>query len=141
MKNRRAARVILAGTISGIMLGLFLKLVEEMTGLRVYTLLLNVDYIPVLKAIPLPETIEFLLHLLVSIILSFCLAVFLSAKSWSPRRDGWFVFAFCIFIGLLLFPTTALSDRTPELGSLPALVFWLIGHALYGALLALLLKK
>ena len=60
-----------AGFISGLFLGLFLKVIQHQFGIKVYTLLLNVDYIPVLKEIKFPEIIEFSFHLLISIVFEF----------------------------------------------------------------------
>jgi hypothetical protein len=134
-------RAAMGGIVSGLFLGLFLKVVEETTGEKVYTLLLNVDYIPVLNAVPMPESVEFLLHLIVSILLSVGLSLFLSIKEWSPRKKYWFVAAVSILIGLLLFPTTILSDRTPGVDSAPAFFYWLLGHLSYGGLLGLFLKE
>ncbi|PWW29578.1 hypothetical protein DFO73_104218 [Cytobacillus oceanisediminis] len=61
---------ILSGFVSGIFLGLFLKVIEVMSGVKVYTLLLNVDYIPILKNYSFPEFVEFLLHLIISVIVA-----------------------------------------------------------------------
>ncbi|MDT3765193.1 hypothetical protein [Priestia filamentosa] len=44
-------RAFIGGIISGIIMSVFLKGIEELTHLRVYTLLLNVDYIPLLKLV------------------------------------------------------------------------------------------
>ena len=67
---------------SGVALGLFLNLIESVIGLKVYTLLLNVDYIPILKNFKLSELIEFLLHLVVSVVLSLVIHVYLVNKDW-----------------------------------------------------------
>jgi FtsH-binding integral membrane protein len=134
-------RAVWGGIISGLFLGLFFKVVEETAGEKVYTLLLNVDYIPVLNEVPMSESVEFLLHLIVSILLSLGLLLFLSRKKWSPKQEYWFVAAVSILVGLLLFPTTILSDRTPGIDSVPAFLYWLLGHVCYGVILGLFLKQ
>jgi hypothetical protein len=128
-----------AGIASGILLGLFLKMIEHITSVKVYTLLLNVDYVPVLKELKLPELIEFSLHLVISVLLSIALAIFLKQKNWSRERGLSWVSLVCLAVGLLLYPTTVLSNRTPELTDPAALLFWLAGHLLYGIALGWLL--
>lgn len=128
-----------AGIASGILLGLFLKVIEHITSLEVYTLLLNVDYVPVLKEMKLSEPIEFALHLVISVLLSIALAVFLKQKNWSRGRSLFWVSLVCLTVGLVLYPTTVLSVHTPELSDFAALLFWLAGHLLYGIALGWLL--
>ncbi|WP_339292504.1 hypothetical protein MKY48_06105 [Paenibacillus sp. FSL W8-0187] len=135
----RLNRPVWAGITTGILLGLFLKIVEHFTSLKVYTLLLNIDYVPVLNELKLSEIIEFALHLIISVLLSIALAVFLKQKNWTRWRSLSWVSLVCLAVGLLLYLTTILSDRTPELSDLAALLFWLAGHLLYGIALGWLL--
>lgn len=135
----RLNKPVWAGIASGIFLGLFLRMIEHVTSLEVYTLLLNVDYVPVLKELKLPELIEFALHLVISVLLSILLAIFLKSKNWPRARSLSWVSLLCLAVGLLLYPTTVLSNRTPELTDLNALLFWLAGHLLYGIALGWLL--
>ncbi|AYB46176.1 hypothetical protein [Paenibacillus lautus] len=130
-----------AGIAAGILLGLFLKIIEHITSLGVYTLLLNVDYVPLLKELKLSELVEFALHLAISILLSIALAIFLKQKNSSRGRSLSWVSLVCLAVGLLLYPTTVLSDRTPELSDPAALLFWLAGHLLYGIALGWLLTE
>lgn len=130
-----------AGLVSGAALGLFLKAVELRTSYRVYTLLLNVDYIPILNRMQLPELVEFTLHLLISVVISVLLVWLLRSRPWRPIYSTCVVIAVGLFIGLLLYPTTLLSERTPDLTSMPAFLWWLLGHGLYGLLLGLFLRN
>lgn len=141
MKQRRIYDGILAGVISGFFLGLFLKAIEYLTSLKVYTLLLNVDYIPIINRVQLPESIEFGIHLIISIFVSLFFMLFLKNKQWDPRRKMTFVVVGGVMIGLLLFPTTALSTRTPALSDGSALFYWMVSHTMYGVLLSFLLNK
>lgn len=134
-------RGLWAGLFSGILLGLFLKIVEQITSYKVYTLLLNVDYIPVVNSIKFSETVEFGLHLFVAVILSILLTWYVGLKHWSARKRIYFGIGVGLMIGLLLYPTTFFSDRTPELTSIPSLILWLLGHGLYGWVLGILLAK
>lgn len=134
-------RPVWAGIAAGILLGLFLKIIEHITSLEVYTLLLNVDYVPLLNELKLSELVEFALHLVISVLLSIALAIFLKQKNWSRRRSLFWVSLACLAVGLLLYPTTVLSDRTPELSDPVALLFWLAGHLLYGIAMGWLLAS
>lgn len=134
-------RPVWAGIAAGILLGLFLKIIEHITLMEVYTLLLNVDYVPLLNELKLSELVEFALHLVISVLLSIALAIFLKQKNWSRRRSLFWVSLACLAVGLLLYPTTVLSDRTPECSDPAALLFWLAGHLLYGIALGWLLTS
>lgn len=134
-------KATLAGVLSGILLGVFMKGIERVTEVKVYTLLLNIDYIPIINRIAFPEIIEFLFHIIISILLSIILLMIIRYKRLNPKKVISFVLLVSIVVGLLLFPTTALSERTPDLASISALIYWLIGHALYGAVLGVLLRR
>jgi hypothetical protein len=134
-------KAVLAGLISGVFLGLFLKVVEKSTSLKVYTLLLNVDYVPIIQRFELAEIIEFSIHLFISVVMSMGLLFFLNKKYIPTNKRILIIVLFSLVIGIFLYPTTLLSDRTPSISDLPALGFWLLGHSLYGGMLGFLLKK
>ncbi|CAM3446197.1 MULTISPECIES: hypothetical protein [Paenibacillus] len=133
------ARMLGSGLAAGSLLGIYLKFIEHFTSFNVYTLLLNVDYIPGLNRLELPEWVEFLLHLAISVLLSAVLAQILRMKLLPPARAFTFVAAACTGVGVLLYPTTALSDRTPGFTDPVSFLLWLSGHLLYGAALGRLL--
>ncbi|RXT06384.1 hypothetical protein [Ammoniphilus sp. CFH 90114] len=124
-----------AGIVAGLVLGLFLKGMEVLTQTKVYTLLLNLDYIPFLNQLNLPEIIEFLFHMIVSVILSIILMFIIRLRSWSKQKTFNLIVTISIFIGILLYPTTVLSERTPGLFDLSAIAFWIVGHGIYGIVL------
>lgn len=131
---------ILYGVVSGILLTIILKLIEILTLYKVYTLLLNVDYIPFINQFAFPEIIEVSFHIIVSIILSVCLYILITyLKITSEKKILYLCTGFCIFVGAALFPTTSFSDRTPAITSLPSLFYWIAGHAIYGYSLGVLL--
>ncbi|MGG3798689.1 hypothetical protein [Metabacillus fastidiosus] len=133
---------LLYGTISGIVLALFLKLIEKITGDKVYTLLLNVDYIPVINRYQFSEIVEIIFHLIISVLLTGTLWIFLYYRKITEHKDRvLFCLAVCFVIGALLYPTTVFSDRTPPLLSVSSLMYWLIGHIVYGLILGGLLSK
>ncbi|MVO98698.1 hypothetical protein [Paenibacillus lutrae] len=127
------SQILIYGLVPGIILGLMFKTVEFYQFTRVYTLLLNVDFIPGFQK-DLPEWFEFSLHLAVSLGLGAAFAVLLRrySRPWLPG----------LLLGLvpvpLFVPLTLLSARTPELSDGAALVWWVAGHLIYGLLLGLL---
>ncbi|GAB3048488.1 hypothetical protein [Virgibacillus ainsalahensis] len=124
-------KLVAIGIIAGGILGVFLKLIEKVTDKPVYTLLMNVDYIQVLKDAQLNARMELLLHLIVSVLLVIVLyfvfqkyGVHLKVSSYIVSNAG---------IGVLLYGITAFSDRTPDLLDLQAFLYWISGHLIYGA--------
>lgn len=135
-------RTVINGVIPGAILALFLKMIETSTTYKVYTLLLNVDYIPILNRFDLSEFIEVILHLVVSVLLVASLQTVLTYKNITTTRQiiGWSIVS-CVIIGFILFPTTILSDRTPSLTSIPAWSYWMLGHLFYGMIVGFLLRN
>ncbi|WP_051506888.1 hypothetical protein [Saccharibacillus sacchari] len=133
-----------AGLISGIGLGLVLKLIQALSGHRVYRLLLNADYVPVLKEFSLSEGAEFGIHLVISVVLCVVLGLLwqyqFRRSPYSPKKMVGVTAGIGFVIGLLLYPTTLLSSGgTPPIASLPAWSWWLLIHAAYGAVSGLLI--
>ncbi|WP_082197919.1 hypothetical protein [Bacillus sp. FJAT-26390] len=127
-----AAAGLLAGALSGVVLGLTMKLLERLTGSAVYVLLLNIDFISWLPG-PMNEWMEFTLHMLVSIPLGILYLSLLSLwRSPAGLSLGMSLAAACC----TWIPLTQLSERTPAIDDLQALLWWLIGHLVYGAVLA-----
>lgn len=126
---------VLFGLWTGAALGLFLKLVQATAGSLVYTLLLNVDFIPLTDWTgmnPLPEWFEFSLHLAVSVIIGI-LYVLMIRRGFRPRATG---FVLGMLPSVLFIPLTLLSERTPQVTDMEALAWWLAGHFIYCVLLA-----
>ena len=128
------------GLFGGFVLTFLFKWMEWLTGEKVYTFLLNVDYMPIIGDIAFPEWIEVSFHLIVSV------AVALGFYLMFQLRPLWkrYAIVICtmvsIIIGLFLFPTTALSNRTPEITNSIALLYWLFGHGIFGLVLGTFFK-
>lgn len=133
---------LLSGLIGGLFLTFLLKFIQLFTNLKVYTLLLNVDYIPYINGFNFSEPIEVVFHLIVSIGLSFFLYLGIIKLKLHQKRDIiLFCMVICLFIGLSLYPTTTFSNRTPSLTSLPSISYWLGSHVLYGYCVGLILQR
>ena len=124
------------------MLAILFKIIERTTHLKVYTFLLNVDYIPYINRFIFSELVEVSFHLIVSIILAFSLYLLIVYRQILSKNSVIRLCTlFCFFTGAALFPTTAFSDRTPALSSIPSLLYWLIGHIAYGYVLGALIAR
>ncbi|RWZ55171.1 hypothetical protein EQV77_11005 [Halobacillus fulvus] len=125
------------GTISGIVLGVYMWFVELATGKLVYTLLMNVDFIPVIGDIEWPAFIEFLFHMIVSWIIGI-LFVF-TLKHWleDTNKNQWLLSIVLTAIASTTYvPLTILAIKeTPALTDGVAILYWLIGHVLYAVTL------
>ncbi|MDV6379088.1 hypothetical protein ORD22_12770 [Sporosarcina sp. GW1-11] len=142
MNSNKIMQGVWIGLVTGIILALFLKSVQAVMGYKVYTLLLNVDYIPIVKNYQFPEVIEVSFHLIVSVILCIVLLLLLDKNTdFIRNRVIYFSFLINTAIGLLLYPTTTFSSRTPSFSDAVSLFWWIVGHALYGLLVGIMLKR
>jgi hypothetical protein len=133
-------RAIWAGIGAGLFIGIFFRIVEFEWNLKVYTLLLNVDYVPVLRNLTLTEATEFSLHMIISVVIAIIFYRLIQRKVYAKRIVLTFVI-WSLIVGALLYLTTMFSSKTPAIGDWAAISVWLVGHALYGFLLALLMAK
>lgn len=145
-KNIRQGRLLVAyaatGLLTGVLLGLALKAVQHLSGHEVYRLLLNADYVPVLKELPLNEAGEFAIHLVISIVLCMILGLIGQRFARRGRPSSIAAAVATAAIGALLYPTTLLSSGgTPPIDSLPSWFWWLTVHTVYGALSGALLYR
>ncbi|PMC35184.1 hypothetical protein CJ195_20560 [Bacillus sp. UMB0899] len=127
---------ILSGFLSGVVIGFFLKIVQFLTNIEVYTLLLNMDFI---YSKPLNEPIEFSLHILVSIFIG-VLFTNLSQKVTGKKSESQFILSLGLTLLpiLLYFPLTFFAvKQTPELTNGQALFWWTMGHLVYAVVLPL----
>lgn len=131
---------LIIGIVSSFVIGLYFKAIEFLFGIKVYTLLLNIDYFPILKKFEFHEVIEFSFHILVSIVIVGLLIIFKIKLNWSSRQTSITVILVSLIIGMLIYPTTALSTRTPNFISITAFSHWIIGHFLFGIAVALCFK-
>ena len=138
---RKIVHTFVYSLIAGIFLGFFMKWLQDVTGYKVYTLLMNVDYIPILKEYIFPAWIEFTFHLIIAVILAYAIVWVAWKKHYTRKQLIRFTIVVNITIAIALYPTTALSDRTPALYSFPSFGLWLVAHIAYGIVLGALLAR
>ncbi|KIL44747.1 hypothetical protein [Jeotgalibacillus soli] len=120
------------GVWSGIVLGFYLKVMEMLTGIKVYTLLLNIDFIPLLGSVSFPEWIEFFFHLIVSIIIGILYVYSLNFFHNTGKKQWLFALILTLPTIFLFFPLSILSIKeVPEIDDFPAFLLWTSGHLIY----------
>ncbi|WLR52186.1 hypothetical protein LC040_04555 [Bacillus tianshenii] len=130
-------RAFYAGTVSGIVLGLLLKWAENLTEKKVYTLLLNVDFIPVIGDVQWNEGVEFLFHLCISWMIAFLFAVLLNRSRIAVKHPYLTALLLTIPTIPLYFPLTILAIKeTPAVDDYYAIFLWIAAHLLYALVLA-----
>lgn len=140
-RQRRIGKVlrlgISIGMLSGIILGLCLKWIEWLTGKQVYTLLLNVDFIPIIGPIQWPEWVEFVFHLLIAAAIGIVF-VYIVGKlnNMSIRKIVLCSFLLTLPTIPLYFPLTLLALKpTPAVDDAVAIFYWTAGHLIFSAAL------
>jgi hypothetical protein len=141
---RRILTFLYIGVFSGILLGLLLKIIESFSHVRVYTLLLNVDFIPFIGQIKWSEPIEFLFHLIISICIAFVfiyLANHLNFEKSLPKL--WLMsFILCLpTLGLYFVLSVLAIKEVPAWNNWMAFTYWSIAHLIYAWILPLLYLK
>lgn len=130
---------IIIGTVAGAALGIFLWVIEKFTREMVYTLLMNVDFIPLLGGVQLPSIMEWLFHLIISWGISMIFVFFVRGGRFATKLRKWLLVLFLATVaGLSYFPLTILAKtETPSFFDFEAIFYWTAGHILF----AVLLKK
>lgn len=139
--SRKILHTFVYSLIAGIFLGLFMKWLQDVTGYKVYTLLMNVDYIPILKDYIFPAWVEFTFHLIIAVMLAYVIVWVAWKKHYTSKQLIRFTIVVNSMIAIALYPTTALSNRTPALFSFQSFGLWLVAHIAYGIVLGVLLAR
>ncbi|WP_285766474.1 hypothetical protein [Peribacillus sp. SI8-4] len=132
-KGKGIYKTMVIGIINGIMLGLAMKLVEMFFGMKVYTLLLEVDFLPVIGSFPWGEKTLFLFHLLLSIAITYSYAhIIIPFKDFRGRNEYVLAFLTITPAVLLYFPLSAWSKAgTPLPSDISAFSVWACLHLFY----------
>ncbi len=137
MKN--VMKLTAIGVIAGIFLAAFLKFIQLVTNNQAYNLLLNTDYIPLLNELHPKTVIGFIFHFVTCVASVVILFYLLKIVNLSYKMMPYII---VYTLGSsILFPLTALSERTPALSDYFAWLYWVLGHALYSLFVAIMIKK
>ncbi|ANU10434.1 hypothetical protein A1A1_04312 [Planococcus antarcticus DSM 14505] len=130
------------GFWSGLVLGLLLKWIQSVTGEQVYTLLLNVDFIPVIGDVQWSEITEFVFHMIISLIIGVVFVYLAKRRNYS--------FGQLVIISLLMsapFPFLyfllswlAINADVPAITDWGAFLYWVFAHLTYSLLVPILYK-
>lgn len=122
------------GTATGFILGFVLWIFEYGTGKKVYTLLLNVDFIPVMGDIDWPIYMEWFFHLLIAWSIAIVYLAWIKYQTDGRAASRWATaLVLTAFAALTYFPLTDLAIKeTPAFDDLTAISYWLVGHLAFG---------
>ncbi|EIT84934.1 hypothetical protein A374_12845 [Fictibacillus macauensis ZFHKF-1] len=132
MTGRRWRSGVFSGFVAGLLLGFSLKVAQWLTGVGVYTLLLNIDFIPALPSFFSTESVQFLLHLLVSCVIGIIVSLF--RFHFATLKAIW-PYVFSLIASLTYFPLLALAKHTIITSQITAMILWFTAHLLYALLL------
>jgi hypothetical protein len=139
MTSKHYMKGIGIGIASGILLGMVLKFLQSLTGINVYILLLNVDFIPYLGDVRWAEWVEFLFHLIISCLIGILFVKLIHQFKLTGRAIWILSFALTLPAFLLYFPLSSLAIKeVPGILDPPGISLWFIGHLVYGASLPFL---
>ncbi|WP_366249279.1 hypothetical protein [Terribacillus aidingensis] len=125
-------RVFCIGSISGIALSAWMYLWQQLTSSKVYTLLLNVDFIPYFRQVDWNELMLNIFHIIISwaIVLVFFLLINRIGLGRWLSSIGLSLFAASVY-----FPLSILAKQSvPAVDDWLAIIIWYTGHLLYGLL-------
>lgn len=136
---KQVYKLTLIGIIAGIILALFLKIVELLTGKQVYNILFNMDYIPVLKHVNDVPLAGYIFHFI------FCIAsvviLFYLLKLVNLERIGSLYVLIYTFGSAILYFLTLLTNQPPEATDIASWFYWTISHLVYGLVVVKLMKS
>ena len=130
------------GFWSGLILGLLFKWIQAVTGVNVYLLLLNVDFIPVIGGIDWSEMTEFLFHTAVSVVIGIVYVFLAKRRPYTFGQLTVLSLILCSPTYFLYFilSSMAITDQVPGLTDWEAITYWVFGHLAYSLLLPILYK-
>lgn len=131
---KRIGKLIVIGILAGALLAGLLKLVYVATGNKAYTLLYNVDYIPILNRWESYPIVGITFHFV------FCIAsvvglYFILRFVHLEKRILPYFLTYTAGSGILYF-LTALSEKPPAANDMEAWIYWTLSHAAYSILVA-----
>lgn len=130
--GKRLISWILYGTAAGILLACFFYIPEVFLKIKLYTFLLNIDFLPLPDFIIFNEPLQFVLHIFIAIALIACVDM-LCKVFYHPFFVSLFI---NIIMSFTFFPLYSLAESKPFLPPLTVPFFiWLFGHILFSLLI------
>lgn len=125
-------RVLCIGSISGIALSAWMYLWQQITALKVYTLLLNVDFIPFIRQVDWNDYMLNFFH----IIISWAIVLIYILLNKKRGRSRWLIgIGLSLSAACVYFPLSLLANQhIPSVDNGWAIIIWFSGHILYGLL-------
>lgn len=133
-------RGFIYGTITGFLLGFILFIIEKTLDIKLFTLLLNIDFIPIIGDISFPVYIEFFFHLIVSwtiAIIFVWIATLLNIHSFLHIQFIALLITLPAFFIYIPLTTWAIKD-VPAPYDLTAFTYWSLSHLIYSICLGIL---
>lgn len=130
------------GFWSGLILGLLLKWMQAVTGVRNYELLLNVDFIPLVNQVNWSELTEFVLHLIISLVIGIVYVYIAKHRRYTFGQLTIISLLLTLPTYILFFPLAMLAVEAdvPEPTDMGAFLYWILAHLTYALLLPILYK-
>jgi hypothetical protein len=132
------AAVTYSGLYAGFWLGLFFFVIEKLSGIRIYDFLLNIDFLPLPDAIIYNPFIQWILHLIISLLLALLLV------KATLNRSALLIplsFGINLAVSLAFFPLESASEEKIIKSSVQNFGIWAAGHMIYAWVLASSIKK
>ncbi|PAE15770.1 hypothetical protein CHH91_12475 [Virgibacillus sp. 7505] len=125
-------RVFCIGSISGIALSVWMYLWQQLTSSKVYTLLLNVDFIPYFRQVDWNELMLNIFHIIISwaiVLVFFLLVNKIGLGKWLSS------IGLSLCAASVYFPLSILAKQSvPAVDDWLTIIIWYTGHLLYGLL-------
>lgn len=138
-KFKKIGILLIIGIVSGVVLALFMKIIQIFTGSKAYHLLFDVSYVPLLKSIQPVWLAEGIFHFSTCIGSIVILYELLRLKNWQKNIWGYLI---PISVGsAALYTLTLLAEDTPALTDYNSWFYWFIGHLFFSLTAFLLIKK
>lgn len=130
------------GFWSGLILGLLLKWIQSVTGENVYTLLLNIDFIPIIGDVQWSEVTEFIFHMIVSLVIGIVFVFLAKRRKYTFGQLVILSLLISIPLPFLFFilSSLAVTADVPAVNDWNAFLYWVFGHLTYSLLLPIFYK-
>lgn len=130
-------RLLCIGIVSGIILAVILGVVQYFTGKQLYTLLVNMDYIPLLNKLPVHPVIGFIFHLVFAIVAILLLYTLLKLLDLHTNILMYIVGN--TVGGAVFYSLTYFSSLSPPITDMIAWLYWIVAHTIFGFTVGLLI--